>query len=166
MELLQNGELGRSVEELNNMICVYTDGACIYQGTQRARAGIGIYVEEEKIEISERVKGKQTNNVAELTAIIKAIELIIPRLNNNESVCIFTDYKYSMLCCKSYGSKMEEKNFEEDIPNRELVEKIYLLFNWYENLYIKHVKAHTTKQDKHSKGNRKADRLAGMACIN
>src|SRR5258708_1166292 len=42
---------------------IWTDGACVYNGTPRARAAWAFVAG--KVEIGGRVEGKQTNNVAE-----------------------------------------------------------------------------------------------------
>ena len=56
-------------------LTVYTDGSCIHNGKKNARAGIGVYFGKGDIRnVSRRIEGKQTNNRAELFAIIKAIE--------------------------------------------------------------------------------------------
>ena len=53
---------------------VYTDGACKHNGSDKAKAGIGVYFNKHNHicipNVSERLTTvKQTNNVAELTAI-------------------------------------------------------------------------------------------------
>ena len=47
---------------------VFTDGACINNGKPNAKAGIGVFLSENDTRnVSRRVIGKQTNNVAELS---------------------------------------------------------------------------------------------------
>ena len=67
------------VEEYSNKLYVYTDGACINNGSSNARAGIGIYFSKDNpLNISRELKGeKVTNNIAELTAAIEAIHIIL-----------------------------------------------------------------------------------------
>lgn len=57
---------------------VYTDGACSSNGRTGAAAGIGVYWGEEHVDnISEPLlNGPPTNNRAELTAVIKAIQMV------------------------------------------------------------------------------------------
>ena len=56
---------------------VYTDGACSNNGKSNALAGIGIYFgPNDGRNVSRLVTGKQTNNVAELTAIIEAYNIV------------------------------------------------------------------------------------------
>jgi ribonuclease HI len=57
-------------------VLVYVDGACRGNGSKLARAGYGIcFGVDHKENVSAPVLGKQTNNVAEITAIIEALKL-------------------------------------------------------------------------------------------
>ena len=59
------------------MINVFTDGACSNNGKQNAKAGIGVFFEEnDPRNVSRRVDGKQTNNTAELTAILVVFDIL------------------------------------------------------------------------------------------
>ena len=70
---------------------MYTDGACSNNGKPGARAGLGVYFGlNHKKNVSERLIGQQTNNRAELTAAIRAIE-VAP---NHFNLLIFTDSEY------------------------------------------------------------------------
>jgi ribonuclease HI len=56
---------------------VYTDGACSRNGKDGAVAGIGIFFGiNDPRNVSKKIKGKQTNNIAELTAIIEVYSII------------------------------------------------------------------------------------------
>ena len=58
-------------------IVVYTDGACVNNGKPDARAGYGVYFGKgDERNVSERYKGPQTNNVAEILAIIRALTIL------------------------------------------------------------------------------------------
>lgn len=56
---------------------VYTDGSCHSNGYPNAKAGIGIFfgINDER-NVSRKLEGKQTNNAAELTAIIETYNII------------------------------------------------------------------------------------------
>ena len=164
---------------------IYTDGACSNNGRKNATAGYGVYISENNPNnISERVVGKQTNNVAEVLAIIKALELIknntklLTTSNNNKDKnndnitqwVIVTDSKYALRYATTLGEKYNKKNWKTDIPNKELVKQLYLLtqdVKKYKNVEFQKVEAHTGKQDKQSLGNERADKLARLAigCI-
>ena len=157
----------------NCIIKIFTDGACINNGKKNAKAGIGVYFgKNDSRNISERITGKQSNNTAELKAIIKAYEILKDEIDNNESIHIYSDSVYAIRACGEYGLKMSHKNWKrrnmktkqlEYIPNHELVK---LAFNLFQNKhYVKliHVKAHTKNMDELSLGNAEADRLANEA---
>ena len=143
---------------------VYTDGACSHNGRKNAKAGIGIYFGDNDVRnTSERVIGRQTNNTAELTAIIKTFYIIKNDLNMGKKVCIASDSQYSIWCATTYGKRMSKDNWRKDIPNKKLVQKIYELYGNNHRVAFKHVRAHTSNTDIHSVGNDHADRLANEA---
>ena len=145
---------------------VYTDGACSNNGRKGAKAGLGIYFgENDPRNCSERIGGKQTNNTAELKAIIKAAELLKREILAGFPVNIYTDSSYGIRCCTTYGEKLEKKNWKtkKPIPNRELVQQAYYTFKDKKNVNFHHIAAHTGKNDEHSLGNEGADKLANLA---
>lgn len=136
---------------------VYTDGACSNNGSANAIAGLGIYFNKnDSRNKSKKIKGKQTNNTAELTAVIEAINII----KNSDNYTIFTDSEYVIKCSTTYGEKQNKINWSKNIPNKSLVKNLYELYNQYDNIKIEYVKAHTGKNDIHSIGNDMADKLA------
>jgi ribonuclease HI len=144
---------------------VYTDGACKNNGKANACAGLGVYFGENDLRnCSKLVVGKQTNNVAELSAVVEAYYLIKSDLENGKKICIVTDSNYVLKCVGSYGEKCESAGWKKKhpIPNVELLKKAYLL---YKNSGVKfmHINAHTGHQDIHSLGNEQADKLAVLA---
>jgi ribonuclease HI len=143
---------------------VYTDGACIHNGKENAMAGFGIYFgPSDPRNVSQRVEGKQSNQIAELTAILHTYGIVKKDLDLGIKIIIMTDSQYSILCCTTYGEKCWKKGWSADIPNKDLVKTAFLLFKNQQNLRIAHIKAHTGKDDIHSVGNEEADRLANQA---
>ena len=157
-------------------INVYTDGSCVHNGKKHAKAGIGIYFKDnDERNVSKRIDGKQSNNTAELTAIIQVFDILKKEIQNKQNVFIYTDSKYSILCCGSYGRRVCKDDFKKkntktgkwiDIPNKELVKKAFSLFYKNPNVKLLKVEAHTGKLDKHSLGNEQADKLASMSISN
>jgi ribonuclease HI len=146
-------------------IVVYTDGACKKNGKNNATAGYGIYFGPSDLRNeSTRLTGKVTNNIAELTAVNKTLQLLDADLKAGKRCAIYTDSTYAILCCGSYGQRCEKKKWPEDIPNRELLMHTYSLAKSYtDRLVFVHIAAHTEKTDVHSVGNSNADRLATQA---
>jgi ribonuclease HI len=142
---------------------VYTDGACIHNGKKYAKAGIGIFFGlDDKRNISERITGKQTNNAAELEAILRVFKILDKEIKKAEEYVIMTDSEYAIKCMGSYGYKLALKHWKTDkpIPNFEKVKEGFTLFQTYPNVTLDHVRAHTGKKDVHSLGNEWADKLA------
>lgn len=152
------------IVQKEDRIYVYTDGACIHNGKKNARAGIGIYFgEDDQRNISRQIDGKQTNNTAELTAIIDVFKILHEEIKQAKKICIFTDSQYSIKCIKTYGERNSKSGWKNDIPNKKLVQEIYTLFYKHKNIEVRHIKAHTGKTDIHSKGNEQADKLANKS---
>lgn len=145
---------------------IYTDGSCINNGRANAASGIGIYFGPgDKRNVSKKISGKQTNNTAELSAIIYAFKMLERDIHVGKNIIIHTDSEYAIKCATTYGAKMEKLLWEKEIPNKQLVQVIYNLYKNVPNVIFKHVRAHTGKQDKHSIGNENADRLANEAVV-
>lgn len=145
---------------------VYTDGACSKNGSATAMAGLGVFFGEGDMRnISRKVEGKQTNNTAELTAILEACKVIEGDLLVGKKFCIVSDSQYAIWCATSYGAKYAKKGWVEDIPNKALVKEVYEFVSSKKegSLEFLHVNSHTGGDDMHSIGNDWADRLAGLA---
>jgi len=143
---------------------VYTDGGCSNNGTGNAIAGIGIYFGvDDSRNVSKHMKGKQTNNAAELSAIIETYFIIQEDVENGKNIAIVSDSEYAIKCVTSYGEKCSKKNWNVDIPNKELVKTAYNMYKERQNIAFIHIKAHTNNKDVHSIGNAHADRLASLA---
>jgi len=154
------------VDDYNNNLYVYTDGACINNGQPNARASIGVYFNKDNpnnisLELTNHNK-PLTNNIAELTAVIEAIKLI--KDNEKPNKIIVTDSEYVIKCVTTYGKKLSDIDWKPDkkVPNLSLVKSAYELSKKYK-IQFKHVLAHTDNKDKHSIGNYYADLLASKA---
>ena len=147
-------------------INVYTDGACSNNGKKNAKAGMGIFFSEnDSRNFYSRIEGKQTNNIAEISAILKAADILKREIMAGCIVNIYSDSEYAMRCCKDYGEKLEKINWvkKTPIPNVEFVKKAYYTFKDKPNVIFHYIAAHTGLNDIHSIGNEGADRLANLA---
>ena len=146
---------------INPNYYVYTDGACSNNGRDNAIAGIGIFfgINDDR-NVSRKLEGKQTNNIAELTAIVETYNIIEADIINDKKIVIVSDSKYAIRCISSYGEKCHNNNWNENIPNKDLVKTAYELYKNKLNVKFIHINAHTKKRDIHSIGNECADNLA------
>jgi len=143
---------------------VYTDGSCVNNGQPSAMAGIGVYFgPNDPRNVSRRVVGKQSNNTAELGAIIDAYKIIEKDVKAGKRVTIVADSTYAIRAATTYGEKCAAEGWKKEIPNKELVQEAYNLFRNQPNIQFKQVLGHTGGTDVHSVGNDGADRLANQA---
>ena len=153
-----------NITDFNADYYVYTDGACSNNGKHNAFAGIGIFFgTNDNRNVSKTIEGKQTNNTAELSAIIETYYIIENDIKQGKNIAIVSDSKYAINCATSYGEKCYKNNWDVDIPNKTLVKTLYTLYKNKPNIQFIHIKAHTNKTDNHSIGNEHADRLANLA---
>jgi len=149
-------------------IYVYTDGGCINNGKANALGGIGVFFGiNDPRNVSRKFEGKQTNNTAELLAILEAIKILQKEIKSNEKVIIVTDSEYAIKCATTYGEKLNRIDWKPKdgkvVPNLLLVKELYLITSKYNNISYMHIEAHTNKKDRHSFGNSNADLLANNA---
>ena len=147
---------------------VYIDGACVNNGFPDARAGYGVYFAEgDPRNEYNTVEGKQTNNTGELTAFIRALEILKKEIQAKHEINVYSDSEYVIKCMKSYCDKLSKNNWKTSKdkipPNLDLLQKAYALYKSSKNIKLYHIKAHTDATDIHSLGNKEADRLANLS---
>lgn len=139
---------------------VYTDGACTCNGREGAKSGIGVFFgEDDPRNVSLRIGGKQTNNTAELSAVLEAYRLIKDDVATGKRVVIVSDSEYVLRCVTTFGARCAREGWVKKMPNRALVRAAYEAFV-DTGVRFMHVRAHTGRTDEHSIGNAHADRLA------
>ncbi len=126
-------------------VIVYTDGACT---GNPGPMGLGVVILDgkERREVSEFL-GHGTNNIAELTAIVRALELC-PR---DRPVVLHSDSAYALgLLGKGWKAK----------ANQELVEEMRALAREFKDLRLVKVAGHAGVSE-----NERCDQLARMAIV-
>tara|TARA_Y200000002_G_scaffold381141_1_gene394347 strand:- start:2175 stop:3122 length:948 start_codon:yes stop_codon:yes gene_type:complete len=145
-----------------NRVFIYTDGSCIRFKNGITKAGYGIYIPEKNTKVSEPLLNqKQTNNRAELTAILECIKYL-KKDDLEKELVIITDSAYSMYIFDKTGENYEKNNFMKDgqqVLNKDLVIKALKMKRTF-NVKLVKVRAHTSKDDIHSKNNEIVDTLA------
>lgn len=144
---------------------LYTDGSLVRRQSG-IYSGFGIYIPSKNFEISRVLHGQKTNNRAELTAIITAINMF--KEEDNVEIHIYTDSQYSIGIFGDTGIKYRAKNYTKkgttEVPNADLVKIAVVLGDKY-ILKFTHINSHTSAQDEHSKGNDRADKLAVRGAV-
>ena len=152
---------------LNKQIDVWCDGAC--KGNP-GPGGWGAYItvenqwsDKKKPDILEyKLYGGEketTNNIMEMTAVIKAAEWIVLYHYNKDKVIFHVDSAYIINCYKEkWYAKWIQNNWmtsnNEPVKNKELWEKLIIIFE-QPNFHFEKVKGHSG-----IKGNEIADELA------
>jgi ribonuclease HI len=160
-------------------IMVFTDGSTLNNQKKGGRkGGAGVFFKDnDPMNISyplvENKKFKVTNNVAELTATIMAIETILSSMKiGKKKIAIYSDSMYVINIAKEWAKKWEKNDWKKSnnkkVDNIDLVKKLY----YYSlNLKIKfiHSKGHAKEPSKDDPnyhiwyGNHMADMLAVKA---
>ena len=141
---------------------IFTDGACVGNGKSFSRGGIGVFFGKgDKRNFSGKLKGTpQTNNRAELSAVIKALTLL---KQDEKDVTIYTDSKYVCKSVNDYMKKWVETDWKlstgKPVKNKDLFIEFndLMLLNKIEgkDIKIRWIKGHAGLF-----GNEKADELA------
>lgn len=115
------------------MIEVYTDGATSNNGFDNSTGGWGFCVikDNELVYKSNGHVEPATNNICEMTAVIKAYDYI--KQNNIVDVTIYSDSAYIINCHKQGWYKKWRQNGwinskKEPVKNKELWEEIIKIF--------------------------------------
>lgn len=142
-------------------ISVYCDGAASNNGRAGSAAGYGVWFADEgelsQLNESKRLPGEvQTNNRAELTAAIRAIQLA-PR---DVPLTIHTDSQYTIETVTNWITNWRRRNWHTasgaDVQNRDLIRRLDKEINDRPvKPVLKYVKGHAGNY-----GNEMADRLA------
>ncbi|CAG8845018.1 38386_t:CDS:2, partial [Gigaspora margarita] len=115
-----------------NGLQVWTDGSAFENGTTNARAGIGVFWKDNDTQnLSKCVPGDQTNNRAEIFAIIRAIEICNDKV---KPLNIMTDSKYVINTMECWIKNWERNNYisyhNKPIKNSDLFKHLKSLIDY------------------------------------
>ncbi|KAL2066556.1 hypothetical protein VTL71DRAFT_2627 [Oculimacula yallundae] len=143
------------------LLRIYTDGSALGNGRTNAVAGVGVFFGVgDKRNISESLAGTtQTNNRAELTGVLRALE-IAPKKTNVE---IITDSNYSINCVSVWYTGWAKRNWmtsgNKPVENQDLIKGIRALIEERDALGAE-TRFTWIKGHNDDPGNTAADRLA------
>ncbi len=143
----------------DSSVHIYTDGSTIGNGKKSATGGYGVFIPgtstvKERLITRRMVNGKITNGVAELKAMLCAMEEINTINQRGGKFIIHYDSTYAADVIT--GKKLAKVNLELVTKCKETLEECSAKCE----IVFQHVYSHTGKQDLHSIGNEIADKLA------
>jgi ribonuclease HI len=138
---------------------IYTDGSCL--GNPGPGGWAFVHVRDQGVTCrSSPSYGETTNNIMELTAIIKALEYALK--NEEKEVVIYSDSNYSIKGIKEWLPKWVDNNWKtsnnKNVKNVEYWKDYKALYDRFEKVELNYVKAHNG-----DKYNEMADKLAKIA---
>jgi ribonuclease HI len=146
---------------------VFTDGSCIGNGKSGAKAGYAVWFPENPSwSTSARIPNEQsqTNQRAELYAILAAANVLIEHGCTTEDIVIYTDSDYSINCLTKWITKWVARNWKtidgKDVLHQDLIKDISNKLSKFKSHRFHHVRAHTGGEDDLSKNNDVVDRMA------
>ncbi|KAF9806641.1 hypothetical protein IEO21_08622 [Rhodonia placenta] len=166
LSVTNDGRWKRATETLDDESgwdVVYSDGACKGNGKLVSIAGIGVWWgRNDSRNLAERCPGVQTNNRAELIAIVRVLETA-PK--TKRPLLIKTDSQYSINCFQSWMPKWLQKGFVtlkgKPIKNEALIRYLSALLDERarggQRVSFQYVRGHVGEE-----GNEGADYLANV----
>lgn len=147
----------------NSDINIYSDGACS-PNPGKAGTGLAVYHGDKPTTLYYGLyDANGTNNSAELLGMLEAFKLALPFVEQQKSVQILSDSKYSIDCITKWAASWKKKGWKrgknEEIKNLEIIQQCFDLYTQLKNnITISHVKGHANIE-----GNELADRMAVYA---
>jgi len=152
---------------MKKALIIFTDGACINNGKNNAKGGIGIYFPGGELNnIShEFINQPITNQRAELYAIYTALRQIVNKKYKYEEIIIYSDSLYSIKSLTEWIKRWEQNGWitanNKPVQNLDIIRPIYnILMDKKYNIKFQHVRSHTKEKTFEAICNDKADRLA------
>lgn len=158
--------------ETENKLVVFTDGSAFDNGKTNCRASYGVvWPYYEDLDYAEEIRdGPCTNNRGEFKAFILAMnQSFIIEPTGAKTLILYTDSKLLQNTVSSWMYTWKRNGWRKgdgkEIMNRDLVETIFDLCK-RRKVLVRHVRAHTNRNDWESTYNAKVDALVRNCLIN
>jgi ribonuclease HI len=141
---------------------IYCDGACD-PNPGRAGSGLAVYRNGELAQLWHGLYNSAgTNNIAELNALHRALQMAETGISSGLTVQILCDSTYAINCISKWAAGWEKKGWRKaggEIKNLEIIQAAFAVYSRIESkVHLTHVSAHVGTQ-----GNELADRMAMFA---
>eukprot|EP00955_Chlamydomonas_euryale_P060184 357640-Chlamydomonas_euryale.AAC.5 len=144
-----------------DIVDVFTDGSCFKNRVGNSASWAVHFPHAQHLNASGRIENA-SNNIAELTAILKAIE--ISKTNNILKVRLFSDSEYAIKCVSAWLKGWKKNGWKtksgSDVKNKDIILAIDCAIseNGTEIEFV-HVRAHTGGTDYAAINNDIVDKL-------
>ena len=157
-------------------VLIFCDGACANNGRRGARAGYGVVVLRDGVElvaVSEPLGAheSQTNQRAELRGLATALQHAGTLASSGATtVRIYTDSEYAINCLTKWVPGWKRAGWKratgEPVLHRDILEPLHDAWVALRGVaFLEHVAAHTGRGDLLSRGNERADALARASLV-
>lgn len=156
-EATKEKEIENQIIRSSGGLNIYCDGACSGNPGE-AGSGLAVYSSDSKPVLYHGAYVKNgTNNIAELNALYKALQICEENTEHKNTVLSDSKYSIDCICTWAYGWKAKGWTKKSgEIKNLELIKEAHFLYEKIKNnITIKHVKGHAGIE-----GNELADRMA------
>jgi ribonuclease HI len=147
---------------MKNRLTIYCDGACL-NNPGEAGSGLAIFSNnQEPILIYGSYIENGTNNIAELNALLRALQIAYKNIPKYQEITVKTDSQYSIDSITKWAYNWQRQGWKrkkKEVKNLELIKKIFNLYNVVrDKVNIEYVKGHSGIL-----GNELADKMAKLA---
>jgi ribonuclease HI len=148
---LQVFQVKENEDVTDDKIYIFTDGGCKNNGKNNAKGAYSVFFEEHSsLNKSGLVISEPTNQKAELTAILKSLEILNENSEyfKNKQIVIVTDSMYSINCVTKWSKNWKTNGWKnakgQSIKNKEIIVEIVDLYEKLEKPpKFQHVFSHT-----------------------
>jgi len=148
----------------NTQLTIYCDGACLGNPGE-AGSGLAIFYNnaKEPILIYGKYIENGTNNIAELNALLRALQIAYKNIDRYRNITVKTDSQYSIDSITKWAYGWEKNGWKRkknrEIKNLELIKRVFKLYKYLKDrISIEYVKGHSGIN-----GNELADQMAKEA---
>ena len=162
-------QLASTTNENSLKLEAFTDGSAINNGKKNVLSGIGVFYPDTSLNLVNKAVNcnkfiqknpkysiKPTNNVAELLAILFAIEDLLPIAFAKDpipSLVIYSDSEYSINCITKWADGWKKAGWKKkgnaEIKNLEIIKIIY---SYYKKNKIRFVHVNSHQAEPYPKG--------------
>ena len=136
-KVLDTSTIPTQLRQVENILHIFTDGACTNNGKKNASAAWGVllvsdmgHIVLDRLSAAVPIREPQTNQRAELRALLRGVEIAEEKLKSDKSlnrVQIWSDSQYSINCASVWGPNWKRAGWKKqggEIQHLDLVQPL------------------------------------------